>query len=491
MSKPRVCEHVKNGKRKEHALGHCRICYDRAIRVTDKKGVEQVLYCPQDFQLAYHESNTPNLLALGTRGTGKSTMMRWDAIIRCMLYPGFKALIIRRKLTDLRKSHLKFIGAEMRKLGCGHFRESSTYNDVKFDNGSHIQFSHCETNAALDDYLSSEYDLLVIDELSTFSLDQFQKIQGAVRTTTDKPYIGLVRAGSNWLGPGAAWMAEWFVDKTVNRNDYPDYLPEEFETQFSTLDQNIYIQQSYVNRLKNTPEHVRRAWLYGERVIEGAYFSDFKPGKHCIAALPTWRSESLTSQTWLNIYRSIDWGYDPDPCVVMWHVVFPNGHKITFRERKWLRTLAPDVAKEVKALSSGMKIVDTFADPSMFVSRGDSPYSIADLFEMNGVPLTPSQANRELYGYALHEILNREIDGHPEWQIVAPECPNLVRTLPLMQMDATDPRKIAHGEDHYVECAAYFAIGKASASRDPQTANRPAWMLPKAMHRRALVQLMR
>lgn len=450
-----------------------------------------VLYTPLPHQIAFHEATAPNVLSLGPRGTGKSLMLRMHAVMKCLKYPNYHALILRRTMPELRRSHLVDIGYEMKMLG-GRYRQNTF--DARFPNGSTITFGHCEDDTAILAYLSSQYGTIIFDELSTFMLQQVLQISASARVTTAAPYLAEVRAGTNPLGPGAGWIKQWFVDHDVNLGDYPDYNPDDYLTLRSVLADNPYLdKEKYQKVLRNQPAHVRKAWLDGEFVIEGTYFADFMPRKrvgdedvdwHCIVTLPTWQHDSLTSQRWLNIYRSIDWGYDPDPCVVMWHVVFPNGHKITFRERKWLRTLAGDVAKDVKALSSGMQIVETFADPSMFVKRGDSPYSIAEIFEMNGVPLTPSQANRELYGYALHEILDREIDGHPEWQIVAPECPNLVRTMPLVQMDPVDPRKLAHGEDHYVECAAYFAIGKAQPNKNAATPARPLWTLPRRAHNR-------
>jgi len=170
-------------------------------------GERRVIYEPQTDpdcnQDAYHASEAQNLLALGTRNTGKSYMMRWDAYGRCLRWAGYKVLFLRRKLTDLRKSHLQFVDAECRLFGA---RYRQTTFDVTFGNGSFIQFSHCETDADINNYLSSQWDLIVFDELSTFTLEQFLKICAAARTVVGKPYRALVRAGSNPLGPGADWM---------------------------------------------------------------------------------------------------------------------------------------------------------------------------------------------------------------------------------------------------------------------------------------------
>ncbi len=475
------------GRRPHHPLppkGHKGTSLDNRVMVKGNDGQDIVLYAPQPHQQKYHESEASNLLALGTRGTGKSLTMRWDAIIRCLMFPGFKALIIRRKLTDLRKSHLLFIGSEMKMLGCGTYRQNTM--DAVFDNGSVIQFSHCESDADIDNYLSSEWDYIGFDELSTFTLPQFLKISAAARTPTNKPYRALVRACSNPLGPGAPWMKQWFIDKNVDYSEYPDYVPDDFEMQFSTLEDNKYVnREEYERRLRNLPEHVRRAWLRGEFVIEGAYFTDFHKMKevdedfvpwHVIKTMPTWNGRSIFDLPWISVYRAIDWGYHPDPAVCLWIAVLPNKHAIVFKEMTWKRTLARDVALAIKRESQGMHIVDSLCDPTMFVKTGTIEYSIGELFEQQGVPLTAAQNSRELYGYSIHEQLNTLIDQHPQIQIVEYACPNLIRTIQTIQMDPLDPRKIAEGEDHWVVALAYYAMGKALPSHDPKVSAIPRWM---------------
>ena len=474
-------------------------------------GQSVVLYEPQPKQQLFHQSETPNLLALGTRNTGKSTQLRWCAFIRCMTYPGFKALLLRRKMTDLRKSHLNFVQMEVGLLNKAFpvkYRET-TY-DVRFGNNSLVQFGHCEDDRHLQDYLSSEWDYIGFDELVTFSLEQFLLISAAARSAATKPYKALVRACSNPFGSGAPWMYAWFVDKDVDYGDYPDYVPADFEMQFSTMEDNRYVnKEEYEKRLKNLPAHVKRAWLYGERVIEGVYFEDFKKTKevvkdngeriatpwHVISDIPYYvdpvTGEHLRYEylAWAKVYRSLDWGYFPDPWVCLWHLVLPNKRVVTFKSLSGKRELAKDVADKIKQESRGMNVPQTFCDPTMFVKTGETSYSIGEIFEQNGVPLTPAQNDRELYGYALHEGLNEILDdGLPKWQILEYSCKDLVRTIPIMQMDTSNPKKIADGEDHWVVAAAYFWMGAAPPSRDPGLGRQglPRWMMPKSMYRRTI-----
>lgn len=459
---------------------------DNKLSTVDSDGKETVVYEAQPYQAEVHESSVPNVLMLGTRGSGKSKTLRFDAHLRCLMFPHFRALIVRRTMPELRKSHLNFIEREMKMLG-GEYLVGTFV--AKYPNGSSITFGHCETEKDVMNFLGSEYGLVIFDELSTFTLQQFLLISAAARSTEDAAYMALVRCGSNTLGVGSAWMKAWFIDKNVRLEDFPDYHPEDFKMFYSSFRDNKYIdQKDYERRLRALPKHVRDSWLEGKFVVEGAYFTDFEPEKeieegtdkivpwHVIEFVPKWhdrhqdRMVSIFEIPWITIYRAIDWGYFPDPAVCLWIAVLPNGRAIVFKEDQWLRTTAQEVAKSIKRQSEGMKIAETFCDPSMFIKTGETDYSIGELFEINGVPLTAAANKRELFGYSIHDYLNTCVDELPKLQIIRGMgglgAPNLIRTLPIQQMDDSDPRKIAAGEDHWVVALAYFCMGSVPASRN-------------------------
>lgn len=475
---------------------------DQTLSVWTEQNEEIVLYRPDPklHQPEYHASECPNLLALGPRGTGKSLQLRFDAIIRCLMVPDFRALILRRTMPELRESHLGFIEREMALLG-GVFLKT-TFTAV-FPNGSTIAFRHCETEADVMNFLSAQYGFIGFDELSTFSLDQFLMISAACRAPSTAPYRAVVRAGSNPLGEGAEWMYAWFIDHTVDPEDYPDYKPDDYQMIFSRLEDNDHLDvKSYTAKLRNLPEHVRKAWLLGERVDEGAYFNDFSKKKaiedpetgemtvidwHTTPVLPKWRDEGgierpILDYSWFNIYRAIDWGYDPDPAVCLWIAMLPNKRAVVFKEMTFKRTLAKDVALEIKRASLGMRITESFCDPTMNIKEGQD-YSIGEIFEMNGVPVTAARNDRILYGYAVHEYLNTMINDRPQLSIVDAKglygCPKLIQTFPMLRRDKLDPRKIADGNDHYVVALAYFCMGLAQPSRASSVSSIPYWLRPK------------
>lgn len=471
----------------------------QSFMVVDPDGVLTVLYTPArrpdgvSKAAEYHACEIPNVLLHGPRGTGKSTILRFDAHMRAMKTPGFRYLILRRTMPQLRKSHLHFIEAEMKKLG-GRFNK--TENVAYYPNGSKGFFSHCETDADVLNLLSSEFDLIIFDELTTFTLDMFLKISACARVPEGCGRNALVRAGTNPLGESTADVMRYFITKAVTADENPDYDPTEFHDIFVGPDDNPYIDmKQYQRRLSQLQGHARKAWLDGVWEVEGAYFPDFLPRKivngeqqawHVIDTLPTVKGKSLLGQEWISIYRAVDSGFYPDPAVCLWIAVMPNGRAIVFKEKHYLSTVAADVAKDIVKESQGMRVVDTFSDPQMFATSAHTGRSDSDYYEDAGIALTGSRNDRYASGKAIHEWLGTLVDAEPKLQIYREGCPQLIRTIPDMQMDKNDPRKIAAGNDHWVIALSYFCQGMTAPSHEFATTTIPHWMRKKGSDRHVL-----
>lgn len=456
------------------------------LQVTHPDGRVDIMYCAQDYQRAYHESSLPNLIMIGPRGTGKSLTIRMDSHMKALAVPKFRYLTLRRTMPELRKSHLSFIGDEMNRLG-GYFH--STNSEAHYPNGSTGWFGHCQTDADVMKHLGGQYDLVNFDESTTYPWDMFQKLAATARVPEGVGRIAMVRGGTNPLGVSASDIKKYFIDKNVRAEDDPDYLPDEYGVIPTKLSDNRYLDAvQYRRRLASLPAHVRRAWLDGEWVSEGTYFADFRAtidGSpwHTINQLPTVSGAALLDQPWISIYRCLDWGYSPDPCVCLWVAVLPDGRALVIKERQWEQTLVADVARAIVRESEGMRVRETFADPSMFMNHGEAVFSVGEAFERGGVPLTKSINDRTEAGYAIHDYLNTVVDGLPKLQLLAAEgrmgCPNLIRTITEVTVDPKDPKKIANGNDHWVIALAYFCMGMAPPSRDPKVHGIKRWMLPK------------
>jgi hypothetical protein len=309
----------------------------------------------------------------------------------------------------------------------------------------------------------------------------------------------LIRGGTNPIGIGADYIRRAFVVKDLHLDaddpDFdPEYIPEDYEAIHTTLDDNPFIdKKQYIKILSRLPEHIRRAWLDGEWIIEGAYFHDFKPTKtlddgsiidwHTTDRYPRLKNRdgewvNCHDFPWIQVYRAIDWGFSPDPAVCLWIAVLPSGQAVVIKERTWKAKTAKHVAECIKAESEGMHVVETYCDPSMFFgSEATGNNSIGDIMEAAGVALTPVKNDRIAAGYAIHEFLNTLVGEVPKICIYAPGCPQLTKTLPGMRMDEKRKEKIAdHPHDHWVIALAYFCMQRTGVSHETFVEVVPRWM---------------
>lgn len=457
-----------------------------SIVATD--GKVDVLYRPQPYQLDYHASAIPNFLMIGPRGTGKSTTIRMDSHMRAMAIPGFRYLTLRRSMKELRSSHTSWLESEMARLGG---KWNKTEFTAYYKNGSIGYFSHCEAESDVTKHLGGQFDLVNFDEATTFPKELFLKISATARVPEGSGRIALVRGGTNPLGVGADFIHKYFIKHLPDEGDdgWEEYDSSDWGVLDTKFTDNRYIdEKQYRKRFAHFPAHVRKAWLDGEWVSEDAYFADFRASQngqpwHVTRQVPQIGGRNLFDYSWIRIYRALDWGYSPDPAVCLWIAVLPNGRAFVFKEKHWNATLAADVARSILQESEGMNISETFCDPTLFTAGKGNDFTIGQIIEMNGVPLTQSINDRMVAGYAIHEYLNTLLpDMLPKVQFleatgrIGVGCPFLIRTIQEMRTDKKDPSKIADGNDHWVIAFAYFCMGKAPDSVDPQRPTQYPWM---------------
>jgi PBSX family phage terminase large subunit len=425
----------------------------------------------------------------GGRGSGKSKAIRYDAYSRCLAVPRFRALIVRRSMPELKQSHLVEVPFEIEQLGLAESAWHRTDFVIRFPNGSTLRFGHVEDDATLAKYLSSEYEAIYFDELATFTLRQFQFLCSSLRSPI-KGYRPIARAGTNPIGPGATWVKTWFLDKNPTSAEAPDYDPDDYETVHSTLEDNPYIdREAYAKTLSNLPsDALRRALLHGEWVVEGQFFSEWAPvfdGEpwHVIETLPTYRGQPIIYASHIEIVRVIDWGYAEagNPGVCLWFACLEDGSAIGFQEYIFRQTLPRDAAEEIKRLSRGLRVRYTVADTAMWQEH-EGP-SIAEHFELAGVPLIEADKNRiagwiEVHNW-LRTIIETGVSRYPRLRFLREGCPHTIRTIPQMVVNPRNPADMETTgvEDDCADDVRYFVMSRPQRSREIMPAPRVLEMI--------------
>lgn len=454
------------------------------IILTDAFGIKKNLYTPHPKQLEYHSRTEPNVLFWGGRGSGKSMCGRWDAHIRALSHPGFTYIILRRTYPELQRSHLAHVKREMKQLG-GDFHQTDRI--AYYPNGSMGYFSHCATEDDVLNLLSSEFALAFFDELSTFEWEMFTKLAASVRVPEGSGLTAMVRAATNPLGPSAQKILEYFVNKTVDPEEDPDYNPNDWYSIHANLDDNPSLDRAqYRKRFSGLPAHVRKAWVDGEFVLENALF-EFHPnleGKPYHVTPDLDMKKIVAAST---IYRAIDVGWFPDPSYCVWIAHLGNRY-IVLHEMLRYKTPAPELAAEILEIDKmlGIKrVAMTFCDPSMDINTTADVRTVKDIFEANGVPMECSINKREMFATAVHTALKEEAyENVPRLQIYANGpvgAPYLAKTIPMMRYNPKKPKDMAdHREDHAVVSLAYFLISSSANERYAyeETKTKP-WMQQK------------
>ena len=182
-------------------------------------------------------------------------------------------------------------------------------------------------------------------------------------------------------------------------------------------------------------------------------------------------------------YAGIDYGIH-DAWAVIWIALDNDARMWGYREFCIPDVMAPQQAQLILAAETEAKesSVIHVADPSMWGRRG-TPYTIADIYGLEGVGLLQANNDR-LTGWALcHQRLNEgpicEYHQHkkdlglwfedtcPMFHIFEATCPKLIETVPTLPRDdiRPDDAKTRNVEDHMADAWRYVNMYAGNYAR--------------------------
>lgn len=279
-------------------------------------------------QKKFHQAKQKYRLFGGAAGPGKSKALLMEAIVQALEVPGSNTLLLRRTFPELEGSLLLYFRRDVPRELYASFNEAK--HTVTWRNGSTTRFGYSQTENDIYQYQSSEFLFIGIDELTHFTLRQWQFLTSRNRCPVANSRPNMAGA-TNPGNIGHAWVKSLFIDKQPAAGMDPrEYDPAEYEFIPARVSDNpIYANDaSYLKTLEQLPDFYRRAFLDGDwSVFAGQYFTNFDPSRSVI------RAEAIHAAEWWPRWISIDWGFE-HPAAVYWHTAAPPS--ATHLSRKWL-----------------------------------------------------------------------------------------------------------------------------------------------------------
>ena len=324
-------------------------------------------------------------------------------------------------------------------------KEVYSYNSAghigKFKNGSLLDFGYCDNQNDVYKYQSAEYDVIRFDELTHFTEEMYIYLMSRVRGAN--PYPKQIKSSTNPGGVGHQWVKSRFID-IGEPNKYHSFhggsrvfIPSKIQDNHFLLDAD----PDYLRRLENLSDNDKKALLYGDwDIFEGQYFSEWNREIHVAEPFqinPSWRK-----------YITLDYGLDM--LAAYWIAVDYQKRAYVYKELYQNNLIISDAAKAIKATTGIEQIYATLAPPDLWNRRQETGRSVADIFRENGINLVKT-SNDRIDGWMATKEWLKPYDDEQGIKIanlrVFPNCINLIRTIPALQYDKSDPNDVS-GEPH-------------------------------------------
>lgn len=444
-------------------------CYTRqgehGLKARGKGPRTRWLYVPTPKQVEFDACPARYVLYGGAAGPGKSHAARWTLYRRCMHHAGFEALLLRRTFPELEKTHLRRMAQEAESVGAT-FTESKRL--MTWPNGSLIECGHMQDPAAVQNYLSTEYDCIVPDEGATFDPDALLELATRSVHRRENGRFWIV---SNPGGPASSMLLDFFIDHAPDHERYPNlagrYRPEDWQYIPATLDDNPYLGSAYEQSLA-----VLRPWRFQQlrhgdwRVFMGQFFAQFNDRRH-VKDL----GDLGDDVRW---FRSLDWGFNAPGC---WGVyaILPDGRIYKRSDRKFSGESVSENVQALRAHTTALglpKMAYNVGDPSIYIRTGNvgagarmTGQSIGETFALHGVQILRGENDRYSGWQRLHDLLRDAPDGDP-WLILHPSCTYTIRSIASAVSDDKDPDDVdTNTDDHALDETRYAAMSRPHPAR--------------------------
>ena len=434
------------------------------------------LYTPHRNQRTIHQSRAKYRVAVCGRRFGKSALLLNEALslalqvkdqIAWIILPLYRqAKEVYWVDPDITKYFMPYVQAGICKA------DKSELSLFFKHTGSWVRLKGSDS---YDSLRGSGIDFIGWDEVADVKQEAFDVIEPAL---ADSPNHRMLYVGT----PKGLNHFHDFALKGDHKHTIPDFGKQitahpNWETwHFTSYDNAAWAEGSperksfveYIDTKRGDAEEAGRlSWFNQE------YMASFEEGGGRF--FPRWNfathglNKSVIPLKEFLVYASMDWGRTA-PFAAYLHTVIPVEHEgvnfkriITFKEEYTTGKSPFEQIESLIAKFDYSRVQKILTDPSMMNPLSDGSMSITDqmvkAFE-DLVGYRPQfqrgSRNRIARWAAIENWMRMAIDGLPYW-MVTKDCPNLIRTIPMMVPDENNPEDLStEDEDHAVDSVSEF-----------------------------------
>lgn len=415
-------------------------------------------YQPSDRQVKFHRSTAFETLYGGSAGGGKTAALVAEAITYALENAGSRVYIFRKTLPEIEQS----IDPEIHKqcqpyIDAGGMRFNGKKNEWRFSNGSTIRYSYLQNPGDKYKYQSAEIHLLIFDELTHFTQDEYEYVRGRVRGVNH--FRKKVIAATNPGGVGHGWVKNLFIDPAPPETIIEETIDDQTYTRLfvpAKVDDHPdpQFRRDYIKVLSAiTDQALKKALRDGEwGVFAGQVFTEWRYDKHVVEPF-------VIPEHWQR-WMGYDHGYNTH-AAALWFARDPTEDRLyIYRELYVSRMGVQDLAAHIKMLEQGENITLRFADPAIWKGAGNQNTgdTVAAMFQKEGINFQPANNDRLAGKQVWHDNLAPHKDGKPKL-LTFSSCVDLIRTLPSLPYDRTRVEDVdTRSDDHLYDAGRYGLI---------------------------------
>jgi phage terminase large subunit len=378
---------------------------------------------------------TPVLFYGGSKGSGKSYLVRAREVKRRLLYRGTKGLIVRKTYPELLANHIRPFFKEYPITRKWYNKAEKT---IYWPNGSTTEFSYLGNTDDVYTYQGREYDDEAIDEVTQHEWEVVRILRSSLRTINPQIKPTMLLTG-NPGGIGHQEVKRIFVDRNFREDEKPsDYA----FVQAFVQDNNALMDADpeYVKRLEDLPEHLRRAYLLGDwNIFAGVAFTELERKLHIIDPIELPQSTKY--------YASFDPGYN-HPFSFIIYAIVPEGTVYVIKHYTNRLQTTRDISQSIREYADGKELIIYSGHDLWYPGRGGGPSQHEEFLENgidgeHGFNWIKAKTDHKSGVRQIHKYINPKNypDGKPRVFFFR-NCTDVYDAVAQMQIDTKNPEDV-------------------------------------------------